>query len=76
MHIKVLGPGCANCNKTEKLISEALAESGVAGTLEKVTDFKEIAGMGVFSTPAVIIDDQIQCVGKVPSKKEIMTWLT
>jgi len=75
MHIKVMGPGCPKCTEAEKLIKAAVAETGVAATVEKVTDFQEIAKHGVFSTPAVVIDGQIKCVGKVPTKAEVVAWL-
>ena len=29
MEIKILGPGCVNCQKVEKLVREAVAEAGV-----------------------------------------------
>jgi len=38
MEIKVLGPGCAKCNKTEKLVQEVIKETGVNAIVEKVTD--------------------------------------
>ena len=47
---------------------------GVTASVEKISDFKEIAKHGVFSTPAVVIDGQVKCVGKVPSKDEAMAW--
>ena len=75
MDIKVLGPGCAKCNKTEKMIQEVIKETGVAATVEKVTDIMAIASYGVFGTPSVIIDNDLKCSGKVPKKKEIETWL-
>lgn len=75
MDIKVCGPGCAKCEEAERLVSEAVAEAGVEATIEKVTDFNAIAGYGVFSTPAVVIDGQVKCVGKVPTKKDILSWL-
>jgi len=75
MNIKILGPGCPNCEKTAKLVKQAVDEAGTDATIEKVSDFQEIAKMGVFSTPAVVIDGKIKCVGKVPSKKDIMAWL-
>jgi predicted thioredoxin/glutaredoxin len=43
--------------------------------VEKVSDFREMAKHGVFSTPAVVIDGQVKCVGKVPRKEEIRGWL-
>ncbi len=75
MDIKVCGPGCAKCEEAERVVKEAVAEAGVKATVEKITDFNEIAKLGVFSTPAVIIDGQAKCVGKAPSKKEVLAWL-
>ena len=75
MEIKVCGPGCANCTKAEKIIKEAIAEAGIAATVYKITDFAEMAQLGVLSTPAVVIDGKIKCVGKVPSKSEVLDWL-
>ena len=75
MDIKVLGPGCAKCNKTQKLIEEVVRETGVEATVEKVTDMMQIASYGVFGTPSVIVDDQVKCTGKVPKKDEIKRWL-
>jgi small redox-active disulfide protein 2 len=75
MEIKVLGPGCAKCAEAEKLMRSAVEEAGVEATIEKVSDFQQIAKHGVFSTPAVVIDGQIKCVGKVPSKAEALNWI-
>jgi len=75
MDIKVLGPGCAKCEQTEKIVKEALAESGVAGTVDKVTDVMEIAGYGVFGTPAVVVDGEVKCVGKIPKKADVLGWI-
>ena len=36
---------------------------------------KEIMAYGVFSTPAVVIDGEVKSVGKVPSKKEFLSWI-
>ena len=76
MKIKVLGPGCPKCKQTEQCVKEAVAEAGVAANVEKVTDIMEIAGYGVFGTPAVVIDGEVKSVGKIPSKKDIKSWLT
>jgi small redox-active disulfide protein 2 len=75
MEIKVLGPGCPKCKKTEEVIREAVAESGVEARIIKVTDMLDIARHGVFGTPAVIIDGKVKSVGKVPSKEEIKKWI-
>lgn len=75
MEIKILGPGCAKCNKTEKLIQEVIKETGTEARVEKVTDMMAIASYGVFGTPSVIIDNAVKCTGKVPKKNDIKAWL-
>ena len=75
MEIKVLGPGCAKCNKTAKLIEEVIKETGADATVEKVTDMMQIASYGVFGTPSVIVDGDVKCSGKVPKKDEVKAWI-
>jgi small redox-active disulfide protein 2 len=75
MEIKVLGPGCAKCMEAQKIMQAAVDETGVSASIEKISDFQQIAGYGVFSTPAVVIDGQVKCVGKVPAKAEAVAWL-
>ncbi len=76
MEIKVCGPGCANCSRAEKIVKEAVADTGIAAEVVKITDFAEMAKMGVLSTPAIIINGTIKCVGRVPTKNEVIEWLT
>ena len=75
MEIKVLGPGCARCKQTEKIVMDVVAEAGVAANVEKVTDMMEIAGYGVMGTPAVVVDGEVKSVGKVPTKEDVKSWL-
>ena len=75
MEIKVLGPGCAKCQQTEKVVKEAVVEAGITADVEKVTDVMKIAGYGVFGTPAVVVDGEVKSVGKIPSKDEILEWI-
>ena len=75
MEIKVLGPGCAKCKKTEEVVKEVVAESGVNVNVEKVTDIMKIAGYGVMVTPAVVVDGEVKTVGKIPSKEDIKSWI-
>ena len=75
MEIKILGPGCAKCHQVEKIVKEAVAETGLDARIEHVTDFKRIAEYGVFSTPSVVVDGEVKSVGKIPKKDEIKAWL-
>jgi small redox-active disulfide protein 2 len=76
MEIKVCGPGCANCTKAESIVKEVVTGVGIDAEIIKITDFVEMAKLGVLSTPAIVINGSIKCVGKVPTKKEVMEWIT
>jgi len=76
MDIKVLGPGCPKCKKTEEIVREAVVEAGVNAHIEKVTDTMKIAGYGVFGTPAVVVNGEVKSVGKIPTKEEIKGWIS
>ena len=65
--IKVLGPGCANCQRLSQLTEQALAELGRPEQVEKVTDYAAIAAYGVMSTPAIVVDDQVLMAGRIPA---------
>jgi small redox-active disulfide protein 2 len=69
--IQVLGPGCAKCEKLKHNAEDAVAQSGVDATVEKVTDINTITGFGVMMTPALAIDGQVKLVGRVASPNEI-----
>jgi small redox-active disulfide protein 2 len=75
MEIIILGPECAKCNKTEKLVREVIDEIGVDAKIEKVSDMMQIASYGVFGTPSVIIDNKVMCTCKMPKKNDIKSWL-
>ncbi len=75
MKIKIMGPGCANCAKLANLVQEVVTEAGVEAEIEKITDLLEMAQAGVLSTPALTINGEVKCVGRVPSKQEITDWL-
>lgn len=69
------GPGCANCTKAENIVREAVAAAGMDARILKISDFAEMAKLGVLSTPAIVINGKIKCVGKVPTKNEVLEWL-
>lgn len=75
MKIKVLGPGCKNCENLADNTKAALKELGLEAEIEKVTDFGEIAGYGILSTPGLVIDDKVVSSGKVLKPKDIVKLL-
>lgn len=73
--IKVLGPGCTQCDSLEREVVEAMAEADIAGNLEHITNISEIGQYGVMGMPALIINGKVKCVGKVPHRFKIVEWL-
>ena len=76
MDIKVLGTGCSNCKNTIALIEQVAQAQGVAVTLEKVQELRDIMGYGVMSTPGVVINGKVVHAGGVPSRDKVEQWLT
>jgi small redox-active disulfide protein 2 len=75
MIIKVLGGGCANCKKLEEHAKQAVQELGLDVTIEKVQDMKDILGYGVMKTPALVVDEKVKVMGRVPTAEEIKKYL-
>lgn len=75
MIIKVLGSGCANCKKLEENTKKAVEELGIDVAIEKVSDFKDIMAYGVMKTPALVVDEKVKIMGRVPSPAEIKQYL-
>ena len=76
MIIKILGPGCTNCQNLERATREALGQLGLDATVEKVEDYAAIAGYGVMSTPGLVVDEKVLISGRVPKTAEIKQLLT
>lgn len=75
MEVKVLGTGCAKCDKLYQVVQEAVAGAGVEAEVTKVDKLDQIMAHGVMLTPALIIDGQMVAAGKVPKREQIVTWL-
>lgn len=75
MDIKVLGTGCANCKNTIALIDQVAKARGVAVSLEKIEELRDIMGYGVMSTPGVVINGKVVHAGGVPSRDKVESWL-
>lgn len=75
MKIQVAGPGCPRCQMTEKNVHNACAELNLAADISHVTDRKQIQDMGVWTTPAVIVDGKIVVSGRIASVPELKKML-
>ena len=75
MVIKVLGPGCMNCQKLEALAKRAVEELGIDAQIIKVSEYSDIMAYGIMSTPGLVVDEQVKVAGRVPSYEDVKTVL-
>ncbi|MCX5909235.1 MAG: thioredoxin family protein [Deltaproteobacteria bacterium] len=75
LQIRVLGPGCPNCQKFEREAFNAVAELEVAADLDHVRDVRKITEYGVTRTPALVINGQVKSVGQVLSREQIKKFI-
>lgn len=73
--IKVLGPGCKRCQTTEDMVKAAAAALGIEASIEKITDYAEMAKYGIVSTPGIVIDGKVVHAGGLPKEDDITRWL-
>ncbi len=75
LNIKVLGPGCPNCEKVEAAAKKAVANLGVEAQFTKVTDRREIMAYNIISTPGLVINEKVVSAGRIPTEAEVTTWV-
>ncbi len=75
MQVKILGTGCPNCQRLERVAREAAEEAGVQAEFVKVTDLKEITAYPILGTPGLVINEQVKSSGRIPRKEQIVAWL-
>jgi hypothetical protein len=62
--IKVLGPGCANCDRLRQLAEQAVEEikrgyPALEATFEKVTDPESFLNYGLLKTPGLVVNEKL-----------------
>lgn len=69
--VLVLGPGCAKCKETYKVIERVIRENSLDVRLSKVEDITEMMKYNIMATPAVIVDGTVKIKGHIPSADEV-----
>ena len=72
MELKVYGPGCTKCKITVTLLTKVAEKYNLDVKVTKVDDMMEIIEAGLMSTPAVMLNNQMHFIGRVPSEKEVL----
>lgn len=74
--IKVLGPGCSNCQKVEQIAKQVVATLSVDATIQKVTEPEKMMAYPILATPGLVVNEKLVCAGRIPSEAEVTTWIT
>jgi small redox-active disulfide protein 2 len=69
--LKVLGPGCARCEKLAERTRLAADQLGIEYELEKIKDINEYPSYGLMLTPGLVVDGELKVQGKLPTVNEI-----
>ena len=69
--IEVLGPGCARCQETYRVVRHVVESAGLACELVKVESYQRMAQLGILATPAIAIDGGVVLSGRVPKAEEV-----
>jgi small redox-active disulfide protein 2 len=73
--IEVFGPGCQRCQATKQAVRQAMRTLAMEATVVEISDPREMARNGVLFTPAVRVNGELKCTGRVPTVAEVTTWL-
>jgi small redox-active disulfide protein 2 len=75
MDIKVLGPGCAKCHALDKIVHQVVEELNVPATIDYIQDMRKILEYPILTTPGLVINGEVICAGRLPSKDEVTGWI-
>lgn len=71
MEVKILGQGCKKCKQMYEYTISAKEALQLDVDVIKVEDISEIVKYGVMRTPALVVNNEVKVVGKVPTVEEI-----
>ena len=71
MKIKILGTGCSKCHQLEQVVRDVVSELAIDASVEEVKDMKKIMTYPILTTPGLVINEELVCSGKVPSKADV-----
>ncbi len=69
--IEILGPGCARCHETHRVIRHVVEQAGLGCVVQKNESIDRMVELGVLRTPAVVVDGRVVHQGSVPKSEEV-----
>lgn len=69
--IEVLGPGCARCYETLRVVRHVVDEAHLECAVQKNESLERMVDLGVMRTPAVAFDGRVVLAGRIPKAEEV-----
>lgn len=69
--IEILGSGCPKCEMLLKITQEVLTELNLNLKIDYIKEIERMIELGIISTPALAINNQVIVSGYLPTKDEI-----
>jgi len=69
--IEVLGPGCARCHETHRVVQHVVDEAKLECVVQKSTSIDRMIDLGVLSSPALVFDGKVVLSGRIPKTDEV-----
>ena len=75
MKIKILGAGCTKCNQVEQITRQVVKDLAIDAVIEEVKDMKKIMEYPILTTPGLVVNKELVCSGRIPTKSEITQFI-
>ena len=69
--IEVLGPGCARCKETFRVVQHVVAEEKIDADVVKDESIERMMALGLMATPGVVVDGKVVVSGRIPKAEEL-----
>jgi small redox-active disulfide protein 2 len=69
--IEVLGPGCARCYETHRVVRHVVDEAKLDCVVQKSESVDRMVELGVLKTPAVALNGTVVLSGRIPKAEEV-----
>ncbi len=69
--IEILGPGCARCYETQRVVQHVVDEAKLSCLVQKVTAVDRMVQLGVLRTPAIAFDGRLVHQGSIPKSEDV-----
>jgi small redox-active disulfide protein 2 len=69
--IEILGPGCARCHETHRVVRHVIDQAGLESLVQKNESIERMVELGALRTPAIAFDGRVVHQGSIPKSEDV-----